>query len=588
MTGSVAFNRQTGEVLVLSPQGEWAPATRARNPQTGVELFYDGSAWQPMPGGPERSLGEQAAGVAGQFGAGFNQALARTVGAPFDLVNRGLRAVGVPIPQGSVADTLQRGMTAVLGEAPAPQGTAERLAHGAGSGLVDAAALYVPAVGIARAGQAGAAIPGMVTGIAGSMATQPALQAGLGALGGAVSEATDNPLLGAAAAVGAPVAVNAARAVVTPVTNQLSPQRAALVAAAQREGIPLTAGQITGNRFLQNVESQLEQLPLTSGPQRAIGEEQRRLFTQAAARRAGSGVDNLGPDGLTTVRTPIVRVFDDLSHRNTMDMSTPAAAARLAAVRADLLRDFTDQQAGPALRRLDEMIAAAQASGGVLPGTLFRRMDSELGRRIRETGDADLAASLGRVRDAFRSIMDDSISPADAAAWQQARRDFANYAVLRDAMAGAGEAAATGQLPPLALRQALSRSVGRDGYAEGRGDLNELARVGQAVVRPPPDSGTGGRTYANQILTGSLVGAGGTAGAVAAGPMGVVPGAVATLALPRLAQMLMNTPWVQGWLTNQALPGAAYSRQLVGALAAQQGLAALNGADVAPQAPGAR
>ena len=94
---------------------------------------------------PQRSGIETAANVAGQFGAGVNRGLANLVGAPFDLVNRGLRAVGVPIPEGSVAGAAQRGINAVVGEPPAPQGTMESLARGAGTGLVDAASIALPA-----------------------------------------------------------------------------------------------------------------------------------------------------------------------------------------------------------------------------------------------------------------------------------------------------------------------------------------------------------------------------------------------------------------------------------------------------------
>jgi hypothetical protein len=44
----VAINDKTGEVLALDGQGKWVPATRAKNPQTGEELYLDGSEWKTL------------------------------------------------------------------------------------------------------------------------------------------------------------------------------------------------------------------------------------------------------------------------------------------------------------------------------------------------------------------------------------------------------------------------------------------------------------------------------------------------------------------------------------------------------------
>ena len=49
MSGNIAINPETGEMLVISPQGQWVPPQRARNPETGAEVFYDGTEWRPVP-----------------------------------------------------------------------------------------------------------------------------------------------------------------------------------------------------------------------------------------------------------------------------------------------------------------------------------------------------------------------------------------------------------------------------------------------------------------------------------------------------------------------------------------------------------
>jgi hypothetical protein len=192
---------------------------------------------------------------------------------------------------------------------------------------------------------------------------------------------------------------------------------------------------------------------------------------------------------------------------------------------------------------------------------------------MRSTTNGDLRAALGDIRDTLRTAMDNSISPEDAAAWSQLRRDYANLMVVSRAASGAGEAAATGRISPLALRGAVNQSTG-GGYAFGRGDLNELSRIGQSVLRPPPDSGTAGNNMANALLTGNLAGVGAIGGTMAAGPIGGVAGAVGSMFMPRIVQALMNSDAGQAYLRNQAIQnGPRISPALIAALTGQQGTA---------------
>ena len=147
--------------------------------------------------------------------------------------------------------------------------------------------------------------------------------------------------------------------------------------------------------------------------------------------------------------------------------------------------------------------------------------------------------------------------------------------VIANAAGRAGGGAAEGMMSPVALRQALDQSTG-GGYAFGRGDMNELARIGQALIKPPPDSGTGGRSYANNLLTGqnlfngAALGMGAGVGSAVGGPVGAGVGAVGTLALPRIAQMLMNSDTGQAYLRNQAAAAPTLTPDLMRALLVHQ------------------
>src|SRR5438270_771317 len=81
---------------------------------------------------------------------------------------------------------------------------------------------------------------------------------------------------------------------------------------------------------------------------------------------------------------------------------------------------------------------------------------------------------------------------ADAAAWNEARGQWRNWKAIERASTGAGSATAEGYLSPSQLRTAVV-GQGRGAYARGEGDLAELARAGEAVLRPLPQSGTAPR-----------------------------------------------------------------------------------------------
>lgn len=560
-------------------------------PPGGLPPIPEGFVLETQPQAPaaqQRGFVERAGRLAGQVGAGFNERLGQVVGALPDLYNRGLRAAGLPaMPEGAYTRGIGQGLEATIGAAPAPEGTAELAARGAGKGIVDVGTMLIPAgrVAAATAPAAGVA-PSLVNRAATVLASQPALQTVAGTAAGAVGEATDSPLAALATALAVPTVAATGARLITPIQQQGNAEYRALVAAAEREGIPVTAGQATGSRFLKNIESRLEQLPFTGARQRAIREGQEEAFTRAAMRRTGTAASDTSPDTLNVIRGRLGSEFENISNRNTLNV-TPELENRLTQIE-DSLRFIPGELANPVKARIDQlrgMMVTPPSSGGaplapgqaapnpVIPGASYRMMDSALGRSMRSTSNGDLRAALGDIRDTLRTAMDKSISPEDAAAWDQLRRDYANLMVISRAAGGAGEAAATGRISPLALRSAVNQSTG-GGYAFGRGDLNELARIGQSVLRPPPDSGTAGNNMANALLTGQLAAAGGIGGTMAGGPIGGLAGAASSMFLPRIVQALMNSEKGQAYLRNQAIQnGPRISPALIAALTGQQGTA---------------
>ncbi len=573
-----------GEIVVLGQDGQWSPPTRAVNPETGEKLIHDGATWVPEPG-PERSTAEKIGRAAVMPAAGFNESLATTVGALPDLVGAGLRAVGLPSSKpGQYTDWARQGLQYLTGKPPEAENTTERLLHGAGRGLGDAASVLIPSSLIAQGAKAG----GMTSELAKVMAAQPVSQLAAGGVGGGVGEATGMPLLGLAASMATPMAMSGATRLAQPIRPNLSPETQRLAQVAEAEGIPLTPGQKTGSRALKNMEAVFEQLPFTGGVQQDIHQAQREAFNRASLARSGTIADVATPEVLNDARTRIGQEIGSIANRNVLQV-TPQLGADLTRIQ-DSLRFLPAEAAGPVGARLDQlqgMMIVPPAGGGpqmTVPGASYRMLDSQLGRSIRSTSNGDLRAALGDLRETLRNAMDQSISPQDSAAWQQARRQYANLMTTARATAGAGADAATGNVSPLGLRSAVDQSTGR-GYVFGQGDQNDLARVGQAFLRPVPDSGTAGRVQMQNLLTGGGMMSGGAGiGALAGGPPGALLGAAATLAGPRLAQAIYNTQPVQTYLT-KGIPGLSgaiqnapqINRSLMAALLAERSKDLLGG-----------
>jgi hypothetical protein len=518
---------------------------------------------------PERSTGERVARGAAMPFAGFNESLATTAGALPDLVSRGMRAVGLPTPEaGYYTDLARRGLRAVTGEPPKPETTTEAGLYGAGRGAGDAAAIMVPGAAVTRLAPAGS----VTAGVGNAIAAQPGMQALAGAVGGGVAEMTDSPLAGAAAALAVPAARAVAARALQPVQSQLTPEARRALAVADAEGIPTTAGQRTGSRALQNLEASFETMPLTSGPQGALRAEQQTAFNRAALSRAGITADAATPDVLKRAQRQIGGEIGAIAGRTTAQV-TPAIDARITALGADVAQ-FADADVA---RIVGNRVAQLQAkiSNGTLPGRTARELDSALARQIRGAQSGDLKTRLIELRDILHDAIRAGATGNDAAAFDQARRQYANLVVLENAAGGAGTLAARGDISPAQLRMALSQSVGRRGYATGQGDLNDVVRAGEQFVRPQiPNSGSPERSLWQAALTGGGIG-GGAGAAVGFPGTGAAIGA-ANAVRPRVVQAAYNTPFIQNWLANGASRSVdAPTRNAMLSILAAQGKGAL-------------
>jgi hypothetical protein len=506
------------------------------------------AARQMMPPSTSEAV-QRGVGLAGK---GFNEAVGATVGAPFDIANWALKQPARLLPD-SVRDKLpdlppggfygQQAGAALnaLGRNDTPETTAEDAIYGAGKGVGNVASMLAPAGIVANMARPGS----LAAGVAKTMTTQPAMQVASGVAGGAVGEATDSPALGMAAALAVPVGASVSRGVISPGSMRSSAETQRLAAVAKREGIPLTPGQATGKAPMRTLESVFGQLPSTAGKQAALTQAQREAFTRAALERAGVRGETLAtPEVLRAARERIGNTISDMAGRNNLKVD-PNVTKPVWDLAVEAKRYLPADKAKPVLARISDFIEKIDTKTMQVDGKAYAKLDSALSAQIRGEMDGNVRNVLQQLRDTLRTGMDASITGADAQAWREARRQYANLMVIRDAMNSGSINTTAGNLPPTALSSVLARGPQKN-FAMGRGDLNDLARVGRAFVQDSvPDSGTAQRLMYQGLLTGAPAAllTGNTTTGMAAG--------IAGLAVPRAVQELYYSPAGRAYLTNQ-------------------------------------
>jgi len=407
-------------------------------------------------------------------------------------------------------DSLQRGVEQVTGKFYEPKTTAGKFVHSA-----------------AEAVPMGIAAPG-------SMAGRMASAVGSGLASEAAGQTTEGtkwePWARIVGAFAGGVAPMMAGRVVTPLPS--NPARQRLVDVLNDEGVTsLTAGQRTGNKSLQYLESAASTAPGAGGGATRIQEEGQRQFTQAAMRRAGQGLPDAAPEVLAQNNQRLGQEFRDLSARNNLAPDNQFVDDIVNAAR-NYRRVPDSQQRQMVQGYIDDIIGHVNA--GNMPGPQYQEMRSRLSRQANSLRQSDptLSEALRDMRNALDGAMGRSISPQDQAAWQSARREYAAQKTIEKAASRAGEATAEGQIVPANLRNTVA-AENRGAYARGEGPFSELARAGSAIMAPLPNSGTAQRLNAFNLLNQAT--------------LGVVP-AVA-------GRVVMSAP-VQSWLANQALAAA--------------------------------
>jgi hypothetical protein len=335
--------------------------------------------------------------------------------------------------------------------------------------------------------------------------------------------------------------------------NPSTPERRNNVAVLDREGVPMTAGERTGSQKLRYAESNTEHTVGGGGRFANLKEAQGDAYTAAVLRRVGEDAPRATGPVIDRAFNRIGQQFDDLASRNTLsadqrfvqDLGTVVSEYQFLTPRITGQKSVVENV-------IEDIAEKMHSNGGVLAGPAYQSIRSRLDKAARASKqDPQLADALMGIRNSLDDAMERSIgatNAADVGAWREVRNQYRNMLVVERAATGAGEAASNGIISPAQLRAAV-RAQNMRAYARGQGDFADLARAGEAVMKPMAQSGTAPRVGMNQAFAG--VGAAG--GALIAGPPGAFLGAMVPLAAPPLSARALMSPAVQNYLSNQAL-----------------------------------
>lgn len=366
--------------------------------------------------------------------------------------------------------------------------------------------------------------------------------------GGAIGAGTGFAVGGAAPLVSTAITKGISK-LISPFAS--SAEREAAVNLLAQEGVPVTAGQRTGSDALRYAESEL-------GGSKAsrLMDQQNAAFTDAAMQKAG-GSGLATPDNLASLQGTLGQAFQDMSSRNTLVADNQLVQDIGTTV--NRYGRLLEPQQKPIVENLaTDLVQRIRANGGTLPGPEYQAIRSDLSRAAQSTGNPTLATAFKGLRDSLDNAMERSIAtnnPADSGAWSTLRNQYGNMKVLQRASLGGGEDAGIGVISPARLRMAASSgNPGR--FATGASDFTDLAKAGQAVMTPLPNSGTTARIAARSVglLGPTLVG--GAYGYHEGGDWeSALEGAAAGYALKKGAGSLLMSRLGQGYLGNQAAAG---------------------------------
>lgn len=457
------------------------------------------------------------------------------------------------IGAGRSTDKIVQGVRQLYNKAIGDQGALDQIAQQ----QADNDKAYAPlkqsrpiATGIGEAAPALAIPVGGAAGAAGFIGRSAASGAVPGLLSyGSLEERLKSGALGAAGgAAGGAIGLGIGK-MIKPAGSSASISPEAL-AAAERLGLNLSAGQKTQNPALMNFENYLARSPGSSGAMQAKAAANQTSLDKAAAGAMGQNSDTLSEGTFAAAKGAIGSEFDRLGQITKPQLGNDFLSALAQIDSANAARGAFKSKPVDTLVEKGLDLAAK----GNLTGTAYKEIRTAISNEAQsafKSGDATYGQALKTVREALDDAAKKSLSKEDQKAWDTAREQWAAYKALTK-----GNVSEGGNVS--AARLASKLRSGGDQFRTGQmqGPLSDIARVGEAVKSVQnPNSGQ----LVNQMMYGN--------------PLTGLP----MMAANKGAQALYSSSPIQKYLTSGLIDISPETQQLIGSLSRPLGLPPLQG-----------
>lgn len=284
----------------------------------------------------------------------------------------------------------------------------------------------------------------------------------------------------------------------------------------QREGIPVTAGQATGNSGYLNRED-------SASGAADFQKAQAEKFSEAAYKRADMPT---GPNGYVS-KAHVADAVDSTGRQmdhlaSSYDITDPISLQRVEAYAQRAETEYANNVEGPAARVIHNVLddlADARATGS-MTGAKFQEITSHLKKVARSSTSPalmDAAHSIvTRLNDAMESAIT-AVNPQQGGAWRAINDTFKKQLTIQNALAKNAPETADMLVTPEALASASKKIYGGRSYVQGRTNgpngtqldhpFDDLADAGRSIMKHKIGVDKGARQDLHDIAYGFGLGA---------------------------------------------------------------------------------
>jgi hypothetical protein len=254
---------------------------------------------------------------------------------------------------------------------------------------------------------------------------------------------------------------------------------------------------LSTNRFSRTAGAWMEDLPLSGSRKEA----NKVAFNKELLRQIGGDADKFDLVTPSSFSPALNRAGEnigkfygkvDVPFNEGLGDAVSAISGRLTGEAGDTERIVAGH--------INTLLKRAEEHNGVIPGSVLRELDSEIGRRIRGTAAGDVKDVLRDLQEAIRDQVSARLSTADSAALTAERTKYAKAMQIEPLVAkGVNEGVTPGKL----LGQVNSSAAGKHRIATGTaGELGDLAMIGNEFMRDISTSGMGERSLLLSLAAG--------------------------------------------------------------------------------------